>query len=185
MRKRARIALAVLLVAVVGVVAWEVQRPQEPAYGGRLLTAWLADCNARYGYGPVPEEANQDPAVKAIRHLGTNGLPVLLKMARVIDPPLKSKILALLRKQSLVSIPLRSEDDYHDMACFGFYVLGGIGKDAVPALMDLLDSTNTQVRLNAAWCLGHMVRLQSLPCPSWSGLSVTQAELHESLRSIP
>jgi HEAT repeat protein len=42
------------------------------------------------------------------------------------------------------------------MACFGFYVLGGIGKDAVPALMDLLDSTNTHVRLCAVSCLGNI-----------------------------
>jgi hypothetical protein len=42
MRKRVRIALAVLLVAGLGVPLWQVLREREPVYQGTRLSVWLA-----------------------------------------------------------------------------------------------------------------------------------------------
>ncbi|MGO8928675.1 MAG: hypothetical protein ACLQU3_17540, partial [Limisphaerales bacterium] len=44
MQKRVHIALAVLLVMLVGVIAWQVLRlrEREPVYQGKPLSVWLA-----------------------------------------------------------------------------------------------------------------------------------------------
>jgi hypothetical protein len=39
------ILVAVLLVVVFGVLAWEVLRPHEPVYQGKSLSIWLAEYN--------------------------------------------------------------------------------------------------------------------------------------------
>ena len=41
MRKRVYIALAVLLVTLAGVIAWQVRRLREPVYQGEPLSFWL------------------------------------------------------------------------------------------------------------------------------------------------
>jgi len=41
MRKRVKIALAVLLVAIAGVIAWQALRPRESVYQGKRLSLWL------------------------------------------------------------------------------------------------------------------------------------------------
>jgi C-terminal processing protease CtpA/Prc len=41
MRKRVYIALAVLLVMLVGVIGWQVLRERQPVYQGKRLSVWL------------------------------------------------------------------------------------------------------------------------------------------------
>jgi hypothetical protein len=41
MRKRVHIVLAVLLVALAGVIAWLGLRQREPVYQGKRLSVWL------------------------------------------------------------------------------------------------------------------------------------------------
>ena len=43
MRNKRRILVTVLLVVVLGGLAWEVLLPREPVYQGRPLRAWLHD----------------------------------------------------------------------------------------------------------------------------------------------
>jgi len=158
MQKPVKIAFAASLVAVAGVIAWQTLNEREPVYAGKSLTTWLIECSDRYGpySGPNTNQILQDPAVTAIRAIGTNGLPALLNLARAKDSPLKKRMIALMRKQSLVSTHFRTEEDCHSMACCGFYVLGSIGEDAVPALIDLLKSTNSDLRGTASDCLGNI-----------------------------
>lgn len=79
MRKRVHIALAVLLVAGVGVTAWLVLRPKEPVYAGTPLSVWLKS----FDMGISKEEAGV--AADAVRHMGTNALPMLLKVINSKD----------------------------------------------------------------------------------------------------
>jgi hypothetical protein len=72
MRKRFRSLLAVLLVAVVGGLAWQVTRPREPVYQGKPLSYWLV-------------RPARDPNFNALRALGTNAIPTLLQMLRAKD----------------------------------------------------------------------------------------------------
>jgi hypothetical protein len=80
MRKRVQIALAVLVVAIAGVMAFELLRPhqeREPVYQGKPLRVWLAQCEHAWAR---QEGQAQEEAEVAIARIGTNAIPTLLKM---------------------------------------------------------------------------------------------------------
>src|SRR5438045_5789104 len=85
MRKRVQIAVAVLLVAVIGVIAWEVllSHEHEPVYQGKRLSVWLRD------------SSGTSELTNAVRQIGTNGIPTLLKMLRKRESPSVSKLIGL------------------------------------------------------------------------------------------
>ncbi len=72
MRKRVQIALAVLLVAIVGVAAWEVLGDREPVYQGKSLSVWLERYITHGSYIGVQPAQEAD---EAIRQTGTNATP--------------------------------------------------------------------------------------------------------------
>src|SRR3954452_17069213 len=89
--KRFRIVLVVLFVVIVGGVGWLVLRPHEPVYQGKRLSLWIEG----YWHAKHPEEINE-----AIRQMGTNTLPYLLRIMRTRDDsPLKLKLVELAAKQ--------------------------------------------------------------------------------------
>ena len=120
----------------------------------------------------------------AIREIGTNALPYLL---RDLDPPEESRLrrwlVKLLRKQTFVKMRLRTSDEKSRQATWAFKALGpvarpaiqklvpllernpgyvpgalaGIGPDAVPHLCRALDSSNALVRGNTAAYLANAV----------------------------
>lgn len=146
--KRGRIIVlcvaATIVVAVVGNYAF---RPREPVYQGRQFSEWL---DQYYESRVAQNRANQDQAESALRSIGTNALPPLLRMVAGKDSALKRKLLALLAKQSFVSLRIRDGDYYHSRASFGFAALGPIAKPAVPELILLLSDTDRGVQAAAA-----------------------------------
>src|SRR5579863_8997401 len=106
-----KLFLAGLVVAALVGFAWLVLRPHEPVYEGKTLGFWLQLCDggcynlAHPGGPPAPslEDAND-----ALRHIGTNALPTLLRMLRERDPEFKFAMMRLLRKQHLIRIPFSS-----------------------------------------------------------------------------
>jgi hypothetical protein len=83
MRKRVQIALAMLLVLLAGVIAWQVlrlpERKPEPVYQGKRLSVWL-DILFREG-----ASVSSNSLVQAIRHMGTNALRAPLDTATIIE----------------------------------------------------------------------------------------------------
>lgn len=77
MGKLPKIALAVLLCVAVGVFAWQLWPSPEPVYQGKRLLRWLDD--AFWSGGPSGETAT------AIKSMGTNALPTLLRMIQAKD----------------------------------------------------------------------------------------------------
>jgi len=61
------------------------ERYREPVYGGKKLSEWVSEyaANSMNDMKPAPTQG----AVDAIRHIGTNALPFLLKWIRY-EPPL-------------------------------------------------------------------------------------------------
>ena len=141
--------------------------PREPSYNGKSLTYWLEH------YFPPPTSmigsyvASDPQAVEAIRKIGTNGIPTLLRHIRAHDPPLKLKLVAFAEKQHLVTvevpgggvgyaIPLQPATPQkqkhrlriqftpavvrHQWAELGFMLLGSAGSNAVPSLVEVLDA---------------------------------------------
>ncbi len=152
MSKQVRIdILGILLIPVLGVLLYEVLRPHEQVYEGRTLRVWLEQSAVG---GPM--SAAGTISVETVRQFGAGAVPTLLKMARVKDSPFKHKWIKLVRAQSLLPIQLHTEEEYHSMACFGFYALGPVGKDAVPPLIDLLKNNDPDIRSTARDCLGNI-----------------------------
>jgi len=98
-RKRVQIALAILLVAVIGVSEWQVLRVREPVYQGKPLSGWLE------GYDSPKNQQSWRQTDEAIRQIGPKAIPTLLQMLRVSESaPWKQKLLALAYKQHFIKI---------------------------------------------------------------------------------
>jgi hypothetical protein len=148
MRKRIQVALAVLILAVAGTIARQVAVVREPGYGGKRLSAWLADLDI--GSSNSTERAGQ-----AVRAIGTNSFPWLTRMLCASDPMWKQAVMAFNAKQSLVRVPVTSASVVRFRAVQGYNVLGRLAKDNVPALIRIMEAdTSSQVRSCVAAALG-------------------------------
>jgi HEAT repeat protein len=161
MRKRVRITLAVLLVALVGLVVWQVLREPEPVYQGKGLRTWLRECRES-GYIGLEEQVEAPPLARhAVRTIGTNAIPFLLKMLGKKDSSVVAGLVAFWNRH-LVSLPLwlRHPPWYVNQAAFvnsegalGFEFLGRDAEPAVPALIALYErniSPDSQVATSRA-----------------------------------
>ena len=146
MGKNRGILLAVLFVALLGGLVWMLSRPVEPFYQGKPLSTWLEEINV-HGW---PGDTNQ-PAYVAFRAMGTNAIPVLLKIIQSYDSPFDRMVLEPGRMQSLVHLPL--VEKWHERslersqqrwaASYALYALGTNAKPVLPTLTNLLFHTNT------------------------------------------
>lgn len=132
---KGRIAwMALLLVIVIGVLVWLAMPPKEPAYKGKTLTYWLTHYTEGSPDGQEPTN-QMNECKEAVRHIGTNAIPVLLRMLKAKDSFLKLKLMDLVERQDFVHLPLRSvEDDKMDVT-LGFSLLGDLGTNAIPELI--------------------------------------------------
>ena len=131
MSKHAPLWLALLLIALLGVVAWwQIDRLGEPAYQGKSLSAWLEGCDSSKWVGTEWQVAND-----AVRHIGTKAIPTLLAKLRKRDSSLTLKMIALASKQHFVKIRHISAEVHHHKATVGFETLGSDAKPAVPGLI--------------------------------------------------
>lgn len=148
MRKRVQVALAVLLVALVGIIVWQVLGVREPSYAGKPLSQWLADLDLGSSDSP-------DKAVQAVRAIGTNSFPWLTKMLRASDPIWNHAIIAFNAKQSLLRLPVMPASVVRARAVEGYNALGIAAKDNVPTLVRMMGSeASPQVRFCIAASLG-------------------------------
>src|SRR6267378_3208318 len=94
---------------------------------------WLEESFEAYNSVPPTTEsmATRDRVGPALRHIGTNALPYLVKMAGAKQSPLKHLLIRIAKKQLMIAPHLHTAEEYHEMAVSGFYGLGPLGKDAV------------------------------------------------------
>ena len=90
MRKKRALLLACLLVAVLSAATWRLGlNSWGPWYGGRPLGFWLDQYGASPGdYKPSPK------ADEALRHIGTNAVPHLLRLLQATNSIATAKALA-------------------------------------------------------------------------------------------
>jgi hypothetical protein len=157
MRKRVTTALAVGLVALIGVFVWQVSQQREPVYNGKRLSEWLkasaeeratAASTSRAPHGTLDIDTTIE-ADEAVRHAGTNAIPTLLRMLRVSDSPLKLKLLDLAQRQHLIKIKYTPAAYWNGAAAEGFRVLGGKAQSAVPALIEIVNQNISQPSKNS------------------------------------
>lgn len=134
MRKMFGFFLVVLLVAILGNIAWLALRPHEyePVYKGKPLRHWL-----EYAAKSNIEE-EQTQALEAIKILGTNAVPTLIRMMQEKDSPLKVEVMALAAKQSLIRFDFTRASDLHLVAAYGCSILKDKAEPAIPTLIELL-----------------------------------------------
>lgn len=146
MRKRVRIALAVLLIALVSVIIRQMLQTGEPVYQGKPLSSWLR------GYGPfwqviigtsasppLASDAQRQRVDEVVRQVGTNALPTLLRMLRAKDSALKVKLMDLARRQHIITIQHTPAGDLNHQAAFAFKALGATARSAVPRVMEIAE----------------------------------------------
>ena len=126
MRKRVRIALAVLFVGGLGLVAWPILREREPSYQGKPLSSWLENDD-----GSLEAEQN---AQRAVEKAGTNSIPTLLTMLRQSDSPLKRRVMDLSQRQRFIKVHAEMRNSG---AWVGFSTLGSNAAGATPSLMEI------------------------------------------------
>jgi HEAT repeat protein len=141
MKKRTRNLLLVLLGLGFVAVVWAVVRPREPAYHGKALSFWLEEYYATLN----DKEANEENA-KALRAIGTNAFPQMLKMLGSRQPAYKRKANALLRRLHVGNYS-RDQKYAHDYAAYAFQAFGPDAQPAVPGLAALLDVNDFGVQI--------------------------------------
>jgi len=152
MRKRVYIVLAVLLVILAGAISWQVLREREPVYQGKRLSVWLV----QYGtnHFPTLRDGELGPqAETAIRHIGTNAIPIFLSIITTRESPFKLRVMALVPNRWLARLRVRSMFDYRFLGAFGLIALGVDAKSAIPTLIGLLNDTTPDVRFIAGFTL--------------------------------
>ena len=148
MLKRVHIALAVLLVAVLAVLAWEILRPRElnPIVDGKPLTSWLdyyVDGKLLTGwldyYVRRQSEVRREMANQALDKMGTNAIPTLLWMLRQRDSSFKHKVMELVQEQHFIKVDYIPAERRNQAAYFAFQKLGARAEAAVPALIEIYE----------------------------------------------
>src|SRR5581483_8149928 len=147
MRQRRRIGISVLLgVAAIGLIA--IWRAHEPGYQRRTLTSWLQQCSDT----PTMETNRLSEAQQAVRVIGAKkALPLLLKMAKAQDGPLRSWVLKQDERLGSHSFKMRTAEDTQQLAIAGFEALETNCAPAVPELTRMLD--NPSHSFTAVRCL--------------------------------
>ena len=139
-------------------MAWYCPRSDEPSYQGKTLTLWLLEYLAVSDPGTLTKEngAVITRAEKAVRNMGTNSLPYLIRLIQTKDSLFRRIAIVIAQHQSIVKADIRTEEDKRVMADFGFYALGPMAKSAVPALVELLKDKDFDVHSTAANSLGNI-----------------------------
>jgi HEAT repeat protein len=129
MRKWVTIVFVILLAVFVGGVVLIVPRSwsEEPVYRGKPLGFWLAQ-----------EDAGVE--IDAVRAVGTNAIPFLLKRLRANDSSLKLGLIKLANKQRYIQFPYVPASELNKEGMDGFHFLGRSASNTVPELIRIFQA---------------------------------------------
>ncbi len=112
---------------------WLYSPAPEPVYQGKPLSYWLAGLAAKGDYNGRSEEA------AAVRAIGTNAIPTLLRMLHARDSSLKIKFLTWSSKYPTLRGHFTDATTINARAYYGFSALRTDGAGAVPQLIKMLN----------------------------------------------
>src|SRR6266496_4579891 len=136
-RRKLWILLGCAIAAILILTLW---REREPHYDGRSLSQWIALLNG--GYAKDPDISQRD-AEQAVRSIGTNGLPFLIKLLNYREAPWHTRLDSLCNKlpenvaHPLSRLVLHGGKERQQDAFSTLCVLGADAKPAIPALTNL------------------------------------------------
>jgi hypothetical protein len=182
------ILVACFAVGAVVAVLWP--REREPVYEGKKLSEWLVQIRGR-------DASMVMAAQDALRAIGTNALPVLLKWVRHEEPAWRGALHSWMTKGP-VKIRARWIEDTLSptralrpdwLALGGFRALGPMGQPAVPGLHELIhDGSKYQARTNAMLCfvlIGEPMELLLNDADPWVRAAATNAFLKIAPEILP
>jgi len=141
-RSRQAALLVGLAMLLLGLVCYLVFRlPHEPVYQGKALSVWLQTYNSASGPGrgsPAWKETDD-----ALGHIGTNAIPLLLRMLRARDSGLKLRLVAWAQKQQFIKIHFVPAAARNIEASRAFIDLGNTAKGAIPDLIKAYEETQS------------------------------------------
>jgi hypothetical protein len=143
MRKRRKLIWILLGCALVVVLLLTFSREREPQYHGRSLSQWLLLLEG--GHSNEPDISLHD-AEEAMRHIGTNALPSLLKWLNYREQPWRTNLQTFSKKlpqkvgYPLSRLALGHGPELQWMALSSLYFLGADAKPAIPAVTNLMAS---------------------------------------------
>ena len=141
---------------------WVVLRPHEPVFEGKPLSLVLHEAyqHGRHtpsfysaAYYPDESEIHRMRAERALRALGTNALPVLVKMAGTRMSAFRKFVGEPAGDPQMAFLHLPPQEGKHEIASWGIRLLGKEARPAVPALIRLLSDRDLEVQCAAAECL--------------------------------
>lgn len=148
-RKRIFIVLAVCVLVGIGVVAfWPGER--EPEYNGKKLSEWLVLAHTLPDSVTAQIDATKE-AKEAVRHIGTNALPCVLRWMSYKRPHWKTIVFDGVSKMpsSLAGLTdwvldktLISDDKQFSRLDLGLSCLKILGPEAEPAIPNLVRAAN-------------------------------------------
>ena len=134
------VVLAALTGILLGSLVWAqiFKPPHDPVYRGKTLSVWLRTYAASSSSGRHSPEWNE--ANDAVRHMGTNCLPVLLQMLGTRDSKLTLSVVAWARIIPLLKINFIPAAEWNVAASRAFIALGDIAKGAVAPLVKIYNA---------------------------------------------
>jgi hypothetical protein len=145
--KRLRLILLVVMVLIGGGLAWQLFENREPRYQGRNLTQWLEIYND--AAASAAKTNRMDTIVEArnaVRSIGTNAVPFLLKKLSARETPIERRFKRLAGSQSWIHFHFANR---RTLAYAGFHILGEEARSAAPALAQLTRHRDREVRFFA------------------------------------
>src|SRR5215831_16403535 len=157
MRTRRRITSIAAVLAGLALLAWLAFHSSEPSYHGKSLSAWLEEARQNKEFeNSFSDIYLETPSARAVRVLGKNALPSLLRMAHTRDTPLRRGLCELSHKFHWLGLHPQRFEDIQMKAAYGFFVLGPEAKTVLPELISMLDDPAPEVRLFAAFAIGRI-----------------------------
>ena len=134
------IALTFAVASTIAMLGWKFFYRPEPTYKGKPLSAWAEQYGSNHWTGgTATSRAASQEAEFAVRQIGTNGIPFLLKLMRARDSALKKKLRTIV-PQTWRQTKLRLRDRSGEIRRVGAHGLAALGTNApaaVPALIEL------------------------------------------------
>ncbi len=156
------ICIGAVLLVLAGMVGWAVLRsgsePDEPRYHGHTLSWWLGEYTNPFRHVHNVQEIQSfdfesayRETSEAVKAMGTNSIPVLLRYLQATDSRYKSGWLMVAGGLGRGHSFTASQKNH--MAQAGFMILQKDAAPAVPALIELTRHKDPSVRFRAMQCL--------------------------------
>jgi hypothetical protein len=169
MRLQRVLAVGFFIVIAVGLICWALSR-QELEYQGKSLRYWANQYGSNHWTAPNNELDKQ--AEMAIRSIGTNAIPSLLKMMATTESRIRLNVTGAVPKKWLGFLHIDGPSEYrrkiYEYEAGGAYGLIALDEDAqaaVPALIGLLGNKDPNVRYHAVFALRSLGRVASSALP--------------------